>query len=60
MQEEAAGRLQRLLFGSTPVTLPSEEENVEKNGKDGQEKIPSLQDFWWRARQDSNLRPSDS
>jgi hypothetical protein len=43
MQEEAAGRLQRLLFGSTPVTLPSEEENVEKNGKDGQEKIPSLQ-----------------
>ena len=33
MQEEAAERLQRLLFGSTPVTLPSEGENAEKNAR---------------------------
>ena len=45
MQEEAAERLQRLLFGPTPVTLPSEEENAEKNGRDGQEKVPYLQGF---------------
>ena len=32
MQEEAADRLQQFLFGSTPVKLPSEEENIEKNG----------------------------
>ena len=31
MQDEAAERLQRLLFGATPVVLPSEEENAEKN-----------------------------
>lgn len=43
MQEEAAERLGRLLFGSTPVTLPSEEENAEKNGRNGQEKILHLQ-----------------
>jgi len=35
MQEEAAERLQRLLFDSTPVTLPSEAENVEKNERSG-------------------------
>jgi integrase len=35
MQEEVAERLQQLLFGSTSVTLPSEEENAEKNGRDG-------------------------
>src|SRR5918997_1584398 len=35
MQEEAAERLQRLLFGSTPVTLPSDAENVEKNERSG-------------------------
>jgi hypothetical protein len=35
MQEEAAERLQRLLFGSTPVTLPSEAENAENNGRSG-------------------------
>jgi integrase len=45
MQEEAADRLQRLLFGSTPVTLPSERENAEKNGRGEQEEIPHLQDF---------------
>ncbi len=43
MQEEAAERLQRLLFGSTPVTLPSEGENAEKNGSGEQERIPHLQ-----------------
>jgi len=45
MQEEAAERLQRLLFGSTPVTLPSEGENIDKNGRDEQKKIPYLQDL---------------
>ena len=43
MQEEAAGRLQQLLFGSTPVTLPSEGENTGKNGRGEQEKMPHLQ-----------------
>jgi hypothetical protein len=35
MQEEAAERLQRFLFGPTPVALSSAGENAEKNGKDG-------------------------
>ena len=60
MQEEAAGRLQRLLFGPTPVTFPSDDENASRNDEERQEKIPRLQGFLWRARQDSNLRPSDS
>jgi hypothetical protein len=38
MQEEATERLQLLLFGFTPVTLPSEGGNAEKNGKGCQEK----------------------
>jgi integrase len=42
MQEEAAERLQRLLFGSTPVALPSEGENAEKNGRNEQEKTSRL------------------
>jgi integrase len=45
MQEEAAGRLQRLLFGSTTsVALPSEEENDEKNWRSEQENIHHLQE----------------
>jgi len=31
MQEEAAGRLQRLLFDPTPVTFPSVDENASRN-----------------------------
>ena len=44
MQEEAAGRLQRLLFGPTPVTLPSDTESAETNRDVGQEKILPLQE----------------
>ena len=60
MQEEAAGRLQRLLFGPTPVTLPSDDENASQNDEERQEKTPRMQENKKRARQDSNLRPSDS
>jgi hypothetical protein len=35
MQEEAAERLQRLLFDPTPIALSSEGENAEINRKDG-------------------------
>jgi hypothetical protein len=45
MQEEAAERLQWLLFGSAPVALPSEGESAEENGRGGQAKIPRLQGF---------------
>ncbi len=45
MQEEAAERLQRLLFGSAPVTLPSEGENAEKNSGGGQGQVAHLQGF---------------
>jgi len=58
MQEEAAGRLQRLLFGPTPVALPSDDENVSLNNEEQRQKIPRLQGGLERARQDSNLRPS--
>ena len=34
MQEEAAGRLQRLLFGPTPVALPSDDENASWNNEE--------------------------
>jgi integrase len=44
MQEEAAERLQRLLFGSTPVALPSDEENAEKDRRGEQEKTTYLQE----------------
>jgi hypothetical protein len=60
MQEEAAERVQRLLFGSIPVMLLSEEENPEKNGRDGQEKVSCLQGKEGRAWQNSNLQSSDS
>jgi integrase len=43
MQEEAAERLQWLLFGSAPVTLSSEGESTEENARGGQAKIPRLQ-----------------
>ena len=43
MQEEAAGRLQRLLFGPTPIALPSEDENASQNNEERQEKSPGLQ-----------------
>jgi hypothetical protein len=43
MQEEAAGRLQRLLFGPTPIALPSEDENASQNNEERQEKSPRLQ-----------------
>jgi hypothetical protein len=43
MQEEAAGRLQRLLFGPTPVALPSDNENANRSAEERQAKILRLQ-----------------
>jgi chorismate mutase len=60
MREIFAGRLPRLLFGPTLVALPSDDENASRNDEEQQEKIPRLQGDQGRARQDSNLRPSDS
>ena len=45
MQEEAAGRLQRLLFGPTPVAFPSADENASQNNEEQQQKIPRMQGF---------------
>ena len=45
MQEEAAGRLQRLLFGPTPVTFPSDDENASRNDEEWQGKIPICRHF---------------
>jgi integrase len=43
MQEEAAERLQRLLSGPTPVTLPSDTGNAETNRDRWQEKLSLVQ-----------------
>src|SRR5215203_3405765 len=40
VQEEAAGRLQRLLFSPTPVALPSDDENASRNNEERQGKSP--------------------
>lgn len=68
LQKEAAEALGELLFGPpnapaedpTPVTLPSNAEDLEDLEAELKEKLLQIQEFKERARQDSNLRPSDS
>ncbi len=68
LQKQAAEALGELLFGasdgpaegSTPVTLPSNPEELAALKTELQEKLLQIQEFEGRARQDSNLRPSDS
>jgi hypothetical protein len=43
MQEEAAVRLQNLLFDPTPVTFPPDDENASRNNEERQQKIVSMQ-----------------
>ena len=40
MQEEAAVRLQNLLFDPTPVTFPPDDENASRNNEERQQKLP--------------------
>ena len=68
LQNQAAEALGELLFGtqdgtygdSTPVTLPSNPERLAELKAELQEKLLQIQEFEGDARQDSNLRPSDS
>ncbi len=68
LQKQAAEALGELLFGpqdgaagdSTPVTLPSNPEELVTLKAELQQKLLQIEEFEGRARQDSNLRPSDS
>jgi integrase len=60
MQEAAAKRLQGILFGSTPVTLPSDGDNGAAARDEEQENLPFAGLLGARLGQDSNLRSSDS
>ncbi len=68
LQKQAAEALGELLFGasdglsgdSTPVTLPSNPEELAAVKEELQKKLLQIEEFEGRARQDSNLRPSDS
>jgi hypothetical protein len=40
MQEEAAVRLQNLLFDPTPVTFPPDDENASRNNEERQQNPP--------------------
>ncbi len=68
LQKQAAEALGELLFGAsegpngdpTPVTLPSNPEELAMLKAELEEKLLQIQEFEGRARQDSNLRPSDS
>ena len=46
--------------GPTPVTLPSNPEELAILKYELQQKLLQIEEFEGRARQDSNLRPSDS
>jgi hypothetical protein len=66
--EERSPRLSRAVFGAedgsfgspTPVTLPSNPEDLAMVKAELQQKLLQIEEFEGRARQDSNLRPSDS
>ena len=68
LQKQAAEALGELLFGTqnaptgdpTPVTLPSNAEDLAILKAELQQKLLQIEEFEGRARQDSNLRPSDS
>ena len=68
LQKQTAEALGELLFGAqngptgnlTPVTLPSDPENLAELKAELKEKLLQIEEFEGRARQDSNLRPSDS
>ena len=68
LQKQAAEALGELLFGAqngptggpTPVTLPSNPEELAALKAELETKLLQIEEFEGRARQDSNLRPSDS
>ncbi len=68
LQKQAAEALGELLFGTqdgafgdpTPVTLPSDPDRLAELKAELQQKLLQIQELEGRARQDSNLRPSDS
>jgi hypothetical protein len=68
LQKQAAEALGELLFGaqngsaadSTPVTLLSNPEELSALKAELQQKLLQIEEFEGRARQDSNLRPSDT
>jgi hypothetical protein len=68
LQKHAAEPLGELLFGAsdgptgdpTPVTFLSDPYKLAESKADLQEKLLQIEEFEGRARQDSNLRPSDS
>ena len=68
LQKQAAEAIGELLFGalsepaagSTTVTLPSNSEVLAALKAELEEKLLQVQELEGRARQDSNLRPSDS
>ena len=67
LQKQAADALGELLFGAqngpsggaTPVTLPSNPEEPATLKAKLRQKLLQIGKFEGRARQDSNLRPSD-
>jgi len=68
LQKQAAEAIGDLLFGvanepaagSTPVTLPSNPKELAALKAELEQKLLQIQELAGRARQDSNLRPSDS
>jgi hypothetical protein len=68
LQEQAAEALGELLFGAsngptrdpTPVTFLSDPDKLAALKAELQEKLLQIEGLEGRARQDSNLRPSDS
>jgi hypothetical protein len=66
--EQAAESLREPLFrasngptgGPTPVTFVSDPDKLAALKAELQEKLLQIREFEGRARQDSNLRPSDS
>ena len=68
LHKQAAETLGELLFGNrnafaadpTPVTLLTDPERLAKLKTELREKLLQIEEFEKRARQDSNLRPSNS
>src|SRR5215210_8719691 len=61
LPEEPASSMPNIPWHPTrQCLLPSDDENASRNNEERREKSPVCRYFSWRARQDSNLRPSDS